>query len=340
MRLCKIARKIQQRIGAQAGEPRAGIALGFDEIQKRLTGGAGLCGGQKAALQPLVHAVQRGERVGRRGAQAVEQRLCQGFFLMDEAARLGGLQRRGRGDGGQGGGQVAARQRRADGGCAGEGRQRRVVIAAAPALDGHGGDFRRKGLQIFQREGGVGPRQQGGGQTGGLFGGQRAGAGIGQAVGQTRAQRGGKSRGFGLKERRGGGEKRECRRFAAEGEMGCHAEGGEQRHAAGGEIRRGGAGEAGRKLEHEIRAVFKRGARAKPFIMPGERAALGERAAHQAENVIRTRRLAGGAQMIGMAEVKGVIFADDGADAHGGGLLSGKNGRKANKARKGGQKAA
>ena len=52
VRLRKIARKIQQRIGAQAGEPRAGIALGFDEIQKRLAGGAGLCGGQKAALQP------------------------------------------------------------------------------------------------------------------------------------------------------------------------------------------------------------------------------------------------------------------------------------------------
>ena len=36
MRLRKIARKIQQRIGAQAGESRAGIALGFDEIQKCL----------------------------------------------------------------------------------------------------------------------------------------------------------------------------------------------------------------------------------------------------------------------------------------------------------------
>ena len=136
---------------------------------------------------------------------------------MDEAARLGGLQRRGRGDGGQGGGQVAARQRRADGGCAGQGGEGRVVITASPARDGNGNDGFRQGLQIFQREGGVGLRQQGGGQTGGLFGGQRAGAGIGQAVGQTRAQRGGKSRGFGLKERRGGGEKRECRRLAAEG---------------------------------------------------------------------------------------------------------------------------
>ena len=167
-----------------------------------------------------------------------------------------------------------------------------------------------------------------------------AGAGIGQAVGQTRAQRGGKSRRFGLEERRGGREKRERRRLTAEGEMGRHAKGGEQRHAAGGEIRRGGAGEAGRQFEHEIRAVFKRGTRAKPLVMPGERAALGERAAHQAENVIRARRLAGGAQMIGMAEVKGVIFADDGADAHGGGLLSEKSDEKRNKPRKDGQKAA
>ena len=48
----------------------------------------------------------------------------------------------------------------------------------------------------------------------------------------------------------------------------------------------------------------------------GECAALGERAAHQAEDVIRARRLAGGAQMIGMAEVKGVIFAYYGANFH------------------------
>ena len=103
-----------------------------------------------------------------------------------------------------------------------------------------------------------------------------------------------------------------------------HAEGGEQRNAAGSEIRRGGAGEAGRQLKHNIRAVFQRRARAQPLIMPGERAALGERAAHQAERIIRAGGFAGGAQMIGVAEVKGVIFADNGADAHGGGLLSGK----------------
>ncbi|MFR2150871.1 MAG: hypothetical protein ACLS7Z_10345 [Christensenellales bacterium] len=48
-------------------------------------------------------------------------------------------------------------------------------------------------MQVFQREGGVGLRQQGGGQTGGLFSGQRAGAGIRQTVGQTRAQRGRKA---------------------------------------------------------------------------------------------------------------------------------------------------
>lgn len=80
-----------------------------------------------------------------------------------------------------------------------------------------------------------------------------------------------------------------------------HAEGGQQRDAAAREIRRGGTGEAGRQFEHDIRAVFQRRACAEPLIMPGECAALGERATHQAEHVIRARRFAGGAQMIGVA---------------------------------------
>jgi hypothetical protein len=42
--------------------------------------------------------------------------------------------------------------------------------------------------------------------------------------------------------------------------------------------------------------------------------------------------------MIGMAEVKGIIFADDGADAHGGGLLSGKKDEKRIKREKGDKK--
>ena len=62
--------------------------------------------------------------------------------------------------------------------------------------------------------------------------------------------------------------------------------------------------------------------------MPGECAALGERAAHQAEHVIRARRFAGGAKMIGMAEVEGIIFTDDGADAHERRPPFGKIGRK------------
>ena len=274
VRIGEIAGEIQQGVGAQAGEPRMRVAFGFDGLQKRFAGGAGLRGGEKAVFQAFVHAVQRGEILRGGGAQAVKERLREGFFLVDEAVLLGGLQQIGRRDGGQRGGQTALRQRRTDGGCAGQGGERRVVVAAAPALDGHGNDFRREGLQVFQRKGGVGLGEQIGGEAGNLFGGQRAGAGIGQAVRQTRLQGGGKSRGFRFEERRGGGKQRERRRFAAEGEMCHHAEGGEQRNAAGSEIRRGGAGEAGWQLKHNIRAVFQRRARAQPLIMPGERAAL------------------------------------------------------------------
>ena len=95
VRLREIAGEVQQRICAQAGEPRAGVALGLDLIQKRFTGGAGLRGGDEAAFQALIHAVERGKFGGRGGAQAIKQRLREGFFLMRKAAFLGGLQERG-----------------------------------------------------------------------------------------------------------------------------------------------------------------------------------------------------------------------------------------------------
>lgn len=165
MRLREIAGEIQQRIGAQAGKARAGVAPGFDAVQKRFAGGTGLRGGDKAVFQPFIHAVERGKLGERCGAQAIEQRLRECFFFVDKAAFFGGSQSFGRRNGGQRGGQAAPRQGCADGGCAGQGGEGRVVITASPARDGNGNDGFRQGLQIFQRQRGVGLSQQIGGDS-------------------------------------------------------------------------------------------------------------------------------------------------------------------------------
>ena len=102
------------------------------------------------------------------------------------------------------------------------------------------------------------------------------------------------------------------------------AQGTEQRDTAGGKIRRGRTGKAAGQLQHEIRAAQKRHASTKPFVMAGERAALRERSAHQAEHEVRAALFPGECQMTCVTVVEGIIFADDGADAHGETLLSEK----------------
>ena len=102
------------------------------------------------------------------------------------------------------------------------------------------------------------------------------------------------------------------------------AQGMEQRDTAGSKIRCGRTGEAAGQFQHEIRAAQKRHARAKPLVMAGERAALRERTAHQAEHEVRTALFPGESQMACVTVMEGVIFTADGADAHGETLLSEK----------------
>lgn len=183
VRLREIAGEIQQRIGAQAGKARAGVTPGFDAVQKRFAGGTGLCGGDKAVFQPFIHAVERGKLGGRCGAQAIEQRLRERFFFVDKAAFFGGSQ-----SSGEGTGRPARRSGRPAPGL--RGRRLRWTGRRGTRRDNRfpGARWERErwfpaGLQIFQRQRGVGLSQQIGGDSRKLFGGQRAGAGIGQAVG-------------------------------------------------------------------------------------------------------------------------------------------------------------
>ena len=68
---------------------RAGVAPGFDAVQKRFAGGTGLRGGDKAVFQPFIHAGDIAQRSGVHRAQAVEKSLRERVLGMKFAAPLG-----------------------------------------------------------------------------------------------------------------------------------------------------------------------------------------------------------------------------------------------------------
>lgn len=105
-------------------------------------------------------------------------------------------------------------------------------------------------------------------------------------------------------------------RFRAEGKIGDASQAVQDAHAAQGEMLRFPHGPGNRQLQHHVRAMLQRHPRPKGRGEQRTLPTLGEAAGHYAYHPVSLGFLPCLAQVIGMPQVKGIVFRNDADRAH------------------------
>ena len=104
--------------------------------------------------------------------------------------------------------------------------------------------------------------------------------------------------------------------FAAEAQMGDHAQPVQQGHSPGGELFGAGEGVQRRQLQHQVRAAQKGHPCPDMLVQHGRRPALDEIPAHDHDGIVCLREMPGLLQLVQMSVVERVIFGYDSVYFH------------------------